>query len=73
MELEGNSLTMETIFILPLSISEWMNDNPIVMLLFAIIWLVLFVMFIKWISKNILLVLKFIITFFLPFNFDFDN
>lgn len=61
---------METIFILPLSISEWMNDNPIVMLLFAIIWLILFVMFIKWISKNILLVLKFIITFFLPFNFD---
>ena len=64
---------METIFILPLSVFEWMNDNPIVMLLFAIIWLILFVMFIKWISKNILLVLKFIITFFLPFNFDFDN
>ena len=61
---------METIFILPLSVFEWMNDNPIVMLLFAIIWLILFVMFIKWISKNILLVLKFIITFFLPFNFD---
>lgn len=31
---------METLFVLPLSASEWMSDHPIAMLIFAVIWLI---------------------------------
>lgn len=64
---------METLYALPLSVSEWMSDHPIVMLIFAILWIILLILLIKWIFKIGLIALLFVITFFLPFDFFYED
>lgn len=64
---------MVVLSVLPLSASSWMTDHPIAMLLFAILWLVLFVFLIKWIFQLGLMAFFFVITFFLPFDFSRDD
>ncbi len=72
-KLEGHLFAMETLFVLPLSASEWMSDHPIIMLIFAVIWLILFILLIKWIFKIGFMALLFVITFFLPFDFSYED
>ncbi|WP_455781817.1 hypothetical protein [Phocaeicola coprocola] len=64
---------METLFVLPLSASVWMSDHPIAMLIFAVIWLVLFILLIRWVFKIGFMALIFVITFFLPFDFSYED
>lgn len=64
---------MVTLFVVPLSIASWMSDHPIVMVLFAIVWLALLVFLLKWIFQLGMIALFFVITFFLPFDFSRDD
>ena len=64
---------MGILYILPLSVSTWLTDNPIIMLILGILWLILLVFLIKWIIKIGLIALLFIITFFLPFDFFYED
>ena len=58
---------MITLSVLSLSSASWMSDHPIAMLLFALVFLI------KWILQLGVMALFFVITFFLPFDFSRDD